>query len=168
VFGVCRTACSFPCKVISSRLLLTLLYSTTEQAAISSDLAAMEVLLKTGTEATFKQARNIYEDGSFSKSIADIQLDTGAPSKIDAGTVVTVTLSDASIVVGTVRNDVSEGTQAVSIQYQVGEEGGSTCNVGGNPSPILDGCKFNSESVLPFPVPRGILMFVLLFDPRRF
>jgi hypothetical protein len=149
-------------------LLLTLLYSTTEQAAISSDLAAMEVLLKTGTEATFKQARNIYEDGSFSKSIADIQLDTGAPSKIDAGTVVTVTLSDASIVVGTVRNDVSEGTQAVSIQYQVGEEGGSTCNVGGNPSPILDGCKFNSESVLPFPVPRGILMFVLLFDPRRF
>jgi hypothetical protein len=130
VFGVCRTACSIPCKVISSHLLLTLLYSTTEQAAISSDLAAMEVLLKTGTEATFKQARNIYEDGSFSKSIAEIQLDTGAPSKIDADIVVTVTLSDGSIVVGTVMDDVlPEGTQAESIQYQVNEEGGSTCNI---------------------------------------
>jgi hypothetical protein len=147
--------------------LLTLLHSTSEQAAISSDLAAMEVLLDTGTEATFKQARNIYEDGSFSKTFAEIQLDSGAPSKIDANTVVTVTRSNGSIVVGTVMNDVPEGTQAVSIQYKVTEEGGSTCNVGGNPSPILDGCKFNSESFLPFPVTRGILIFVLSFDPLQ-
>jgi hypothetical protein len=92
---------------------------------------------------------------------------TETPSKIDADTVVTATRSDGSIVVGTVRNDVPEGTQAVSIQYQVNEEGGSTCNVGGNPSPILDGCKFNSQSFFPFPVPRGILTFVLSFGPLQ-
>jgi hypothetical protein len=167
VVGVCRTDCSVPCKVISLQLLLTLLYSTFEQAAIASDLAAMEDLLKSGAEASFKQARNIYEDGSFSKSIADIQLDTGAPSKIDADTVVTITRSDDSIVVGTVVDDVPEGTTAVSIKYKVGEEGGSTCNVGGNPTPILDGCKFNNVSVLPFPIPRGILILVLSFDPLQ-
>jgi hypothetical protein len=127
--------------------LLTLLYSPFEQAAISSDLAAMEVLLNKGTDTTFTQAFNIYEDGSFSKSYAEIQLDAGAPSKIDANTVVTVT-TDGLIVIGTVMDDVPANAQAVSIQYQVTDQGGSTCNVGGHPTPILDGCKFNSAHFL--------------------
>ena len=137
----------------------TLLYSTSEQAAISGDFVAIEVLLSKGTDATFAQAFDIYEEGSFSKSYAKIQLDAGAPSKIDANTVVSVTKDDDSIVVGTVMDDVLEGTQAVSIKYKVTEQGGSTCNVGGNPSPILDGCKFNSEIFLPFPLRRGLLIF---------
>jgi hypothetical protein len=149
-------------------VLLTLLYSTHEQAAIASDFATIEVLLNKGTEATFSQAFDIYGEGSFSKSYAEIQLNAGAPSKIDANTVVTVTRDDDSIVVGTVMDDVPKGTQAVSIQYQVTKEGGSTCNVGGNPSPILDGCKFNSESFFLFPVSRGILIcFVLSFYPSQ-
>jgi hypothetical protein len=134
---------------ISPQVLLTLLYSTSEQAAIASDLAAIEVLLNKGTDATFAQAYNIYGEGSFSKSYAEIQLDAVAPSKIDANTVVTVSIDDL-IVVGTVIDDVPVGTQAVSIKYKVTEEGGSTCNVGGNPSPILDGCKFNSDSFYRF------------------
>jgi hypothetical protein len=134
------------------------MHSTSEQAAISSDLAAMEVLLKKGTDTTFTQAFDIYEEGSFSKSYAEIQLNAGAPSKIDANTVVTVT-TDGLIVVGTVMDDVPAGVQAVSIQYKVSEQGGSTCNVGGHPTPILDGCKFNSAHFLPFPVPRRILTF---------
>ncbi len=149
MLGVCRTTCSFSFKVITSQLLLTLLYFTYEQAAISSDLAAMEVLLKKGTETTFTQALDIYEEGSFSKSYAEIQLDSGAPSKIDADTVVTVTMGDL-IVVGTVMEDVPEGTQAISIQYKVNEQGGYNCNVGGNPSPILDGCKFNNKCSFHF------------------
>jgi hypothetical protein len=106
----------------------------------------MEVLLKNGggTETTFQQARDIYEDGSFSKSFAVIQLDVEAESKIDAKTVVTATLENDSIVVGTVMKDVPKGTKEVRIQYKVTEEGGSTCNVGGNPTPILTGCKFIS------------------------
>jgi hypothetical protein len=148
----------FPCKVISTQLLLTLLYSPSEQAAISSDLAAMGSLLSKETDATFTQAFDIYKEGSFSRSYAEIQLDAGAPSKIDADTVVTVTTDD-SIVVGTVMDDVPAGAQAVSIQYQVTEQGGSTCNVGGNPTPILDGCKFKSARFLPFPVPSRILTF---------
>ena len=110
----------------------------------------MEVLLKKGTDTTFTQAFDIYEEGSFSKSYAEIQLDAGAPSKIDANTIVTVT-TNGLIVVGTVMVDVPAGTQAVSIQYKVTEQGGSTCNVGGNPVPILDGCKLNSAHFLPFP-----------------
>jgi hypothetical protein len=109
----------------------------------------MEVLLKKGTDTTFTQAFDIYEEGSFSKTFAEIQLDSGAPSKIDANTLITVTIDD-SIVVGTVMDDVPAGTQALSIQYKVNEQGGSTCNVGGNPSPVLDGCKFNSECFFHF------------------
>jgi hypothetical protein len=100
------------------------------------------VLLKKGTDVTFDLAFDIYEQGSFSKSFAKIKLDTGATSKIDANTVVTVTTDDV-IVVGTIIDDVPEGVQEVKIRYKVGEEGGSTCNVGGNSSPILDGCKFS-------------------------
>jgi hypothetical protein len=147
------------------QLLLNLLYSTSEQAAISSDLSAMEVLLNKGTDTTFTQAFDIYEEGSFSKSYAEIQLDAGALSKIDANTVVTVT-TDGSIVVGTVMDDVPAGTQAVSIQYKVTNEGGSTCNVGGNPSPVLDGCKLTVH-ISSIPVPRHILTFILSFDPSQ-
>jgi hypothetical protein len=118
----------------------------------------MEVLLNKGTDTTFTQAFDIYEEGSFSKSYAEIQLDAGAPSKIDASTVVTVT-TDGLIVVGTVMDDVPAGAKAVSIQYKVTEEGGSTCNVGGNPSPVLDGCKFKRAYFLPLPVPRRTLTF---------
>jgi hypothetical protein len=118
------------------------------------------VLLNKGTDASFAQARDIYEEGSFSKSYAEIQLDAGAPDKIDADTVVSVT-TDGAIIVGTVMDDVSAGAQSVSIQYAVTEQGGSTCNVGGNPTPILDGCKCNSARFLPFsfPVPSCILTF---------
>jgi hypothetical protein len=100
----------------------------------------MEVLLNKGSDTTFTQALDIYEEGSFSKTFAEIQLDSGALSKIDAGTVVTVTI-DGSTVIGTVMDDVPAGTKAVSIQYKVSEQGGYNCNVGGNPSPVLDGCK---------------------------
>jgi hypothetical protein len=137
----------------------TLYSPSPEQAAISSDLAAMEVLLNKQTDTTFTQAFDIYEGGSFSKSYAEIQLDVGALLKIDANTVVTAVTTDNSIVVGTVMDDVPAGTQAVSIQYRVTKQGGSTCNVGGHPTPILDGCKFNTAHFLPFPVPRRILTF---------
>jgi hypothetical protein len=152
--------------VISPQVLLTLLYSTSEQAAISGDLAAMEALLNKGTNLSFDQAFEIYMEGSFSKSYARIKLDGGATSKIDANTVVSVTTDDL-VVVGTVMDDVPEGVQSVRIKYKVTEQGGSTCNVGGNPSPILDGCKFSIESFLPFAVPRGFLIFVLSSDPSQ-
>jgi hypothetical protein len=149
VLGVYRTICSLSFKVRSSQLLLTLLHFTSEQAAISGDLAAMEVLLSKGTDTTFTQAFDIYGEGSFSKSYAEIQLDSVALSKIDANTVVTVTI-DGSTVVGTVMDDVPAGTTAVSIQYKVTEQGGYNCNVGGNPSPVLDGCKFSGECSFHF------------------
>jgi hypothetical protein len=104
----------------------------------------MEILLNKGSDTTFTQAQDIYEEGSFSKTFAEIQLDDAAPSKIDAGTVVTVTI-DGMTVIGTIMDDVAAGTKAVSIQYKVSEQGGYNCNVGGNPTPVLDGCKFNSE-----------------------
>jgi hypothetical protein len=122
---------------------LTLLHLTFEQAAISGDIAAMEVLLNKGSDATFTQAQDIYEQGSFSKTYAEIQLDSGAVTKIDADTVVSVTI-DGSTVIGAVMDDVPVGTKAVSIQYKVSEQGGYNCNVGGNPTPVLDGCKLNS------------------------
>jgi hypothetical protein len=133
---------------------LTLLFSKFEQAAIDNDLAAIALLLSKQTDTTFSQAQDIYEEGSFSKSIAAITLDTGALSIILSGTVVTST-SDGSIVVGTVKDSVAQGTKAMSIQYQVLDNGGSTCNVGGNPTPVLDGCKFNSAAFVTICLPRG-------------
>jgi hypothetical protein len=102
----------------------------------------MALLLSKQTESTFEQAKDIYERGSFSKSIAEITFDENGDVQIDAGTVVSVTLDDLSIVIGTVMDDVPVGTKPMRIQYQVLDNGGSTCNVGGNPTPVLDGCKF--------------------------
>jgi hypothetical protein len=130
------------------------LFSKFEQAAIDNDLAAIALLLSKKTETTFSQAQDIYEEGSFSKSIAEITLDTGALSRIDAGTVVTYT-SDGLIVVGTVKTEVAQGSTPMSIQYQVLDNGGLTCNVGGNPTPVLDGCKFNSAAFVTICLPRG-------------
>jgi hypothetical protein len=125
------------------------------------------VLLNKGTDATFAQAFDIYEEGSFSKSYAEIQLDAGAPFKIDSNTDVSIT-TDISIVVGTVVDDVPEGARAVSIKYKVTEEGGSTCNVGGNPSPVLDGCKFNSESFYRFQSQEVFSFLFFHLTHRRF
>lgn len=89
-----------------------------------------------GTDAAFQQARDIYREGSFSKSRAEITLDPATTKPILADTVISGTNEDGAIVAGTVVDEVAAGGTSITIQYKTNLDGGSTCNVGGSKSPF--------------------------------
>lgn len=103
----------------------------------------MIVTLVGGDNATsFAAARKVYEQGGFSKSVAEL---TTVPllQAISAGTAVTGESESSDPVAGTIVSDAALGATKISVLYDVStvQANYSYCQVGGLPTPKLDGCK---------------------------
>jgi len=111
----------------------------TDHANIDRDQAAMETQLGVGLPG-FPGAQDIYSQGSFSKSIGVFTLTDGSPISIEAKTKVSGLTDSGAVVVGTATSAINENGPILSLQYSTTDEAGTTCNVGGNPEPVFDGC----------------------------
>jgi hypothetical protein len=100
----------------------------------------IEGLTDAFSDATFSQARDVYEKGGYSKSVATVSLPTALTSRIDAGTDVQGLAEDGSVALMFAFAEAAEGAVSLELQYRTSEAGGTTCNVGGLPSPITTGC----------------------------
>ena len=112
------------------------------QNAIDLDQQALEAQLSLGTDATYAVARQIYEQGAFSKSIATVSVNGTTSSSIPKGTQVVGQTASGDAVSGTVLNDVAAGSTSLQIQYATNEvqDNYVGCQVGANPNPNVEGC----------------------------
>jgi hypothetical protein len=110
----------------------------------------MERQLALGTSQSFAKAREIYEKGAHSKSIATVTLTQDPVGPINEGTEVSGTTQSGAQVTGKVYAGVSSGQRSVQIQYDTisiqNEYVG--CRVGANPEPMTTGCFGPSGSII--------------------
>lgn len=114
------------------------------QAAIDLDQQAIEAQLAAGTDEGKANARSIYTQGAFSKSYAEIVLDTPLANTLSKGVEVVGASADGTEIRGAVLDEAVSGDKIVRVQYSTSgvQESYVGCQVGGNPDPVLDGCKF--------------------------
>ena len=102
----------------------------------------MELELAKCTPESLRAAERIYSEGGYSKSVAEITLNSALVSAVSSGTKVTGTAMDGSQVVGKAYEDYSTGSTSFAIQYQTSDSQANyvNCQVGGLASPNTDGC----------------------------
>jgi hypothetical protein len=102
------------------------------------DNVLIEKLLLDGQ---FDAAFDVYENGSFSRSYAELTFGfEGIGGAIPAHTEVTGESESGSVVKGMLLQPAKMGAKVVRILYHNADNVGS-CFVGGNPHPVVDGCK---------------------------
>ena len=114
------------------------------------DQREIELQLEVGTETSFGNARAIYENGAYSRSVAVLTLEQPLLVPITEGRVVVGTTGKMTgpnqktpeQVQGTVLNDYAAGERVIKVLYQVSsnQETYSNCQVGANPNPNTAGC----------------------------
>lgn len=116
--------------------------TVTDHAAIDLDQQAIESQLATGTEEGFAAALRIYQEGAFSKSYAEVKLDTALTMDLPAGTEIVGSNSNDDEIRGTLLDEAEAGDVMVRVQYSTTGVQASyvTCQVGANPDPVFDGC----------------------------
>lgn len=114
------------------------------QAAIDLDQQAIEAQLAAGTDEGKDNALKIYTEGAFSKSYAEIALDTALANTLSKGVEVVGVNAAGDEIRGAVLDEADVGDRIVRVQYATTgvQETYVGCQVGGNPDPVLDGCKF--------------------------
>jgi hypothetical protein len=112
-------------------------------------IQAIEVQLASGTSESFENAKKIYTQGAFSKSIATVTLSTPLSAAVAKGTQVTGVNADGSDVVGKTYEDYSAGATTIQIQYQTLDLQSQYvgCQVGANPNPNTKGCFADSGTL---------------------
>ena len=119
-------------------------FTRTDHSAIAYDQQKMEEYLAKLTATSFQSARDVYEQGAYSKSVAVLSIggDSGLPISITAGTVISAPSVDGGTVSGTAMDSYNKGEDSIEVQYQTSEkqDGYVGCQVGGNPDPFTDGC----------------------------
>jgi len=102
----------------------------------------MEDQLLIGSEDSFAKARRIYEEGGYSKSVAQVRLTSPLSFGIDKDTLVKGSSASGVPVYGTLADTYSRGDSQMEIQYKTTDQQKSyvNCQVGGLPKPNLEGC----------------------------
>ena len=109
-------------------------------------------LLEEGTEQSWTQALDIYEQGAHSKSVATVKLDKPVGTLLKKGTDV-IGFSGGDLI-REVRGSLLEDVEATSFTLQIQYDTSSIqsryndCQVGGNPDPNIDGCKLMQFLIL--------------------
>ena len=137
-----------------------------KQNAIDLDQEAIEDQLKIDTELSYQVARDIYEKGGFSKSVAAIKLNSPLTKPVSEGDLVTGVNQDGSPVYGTSYKGYPSGESDIEIQYKTTDiqksyMGDEACQVGGLPKPNLAGC-FAASGTLDI----GGDNFAYTYDPK--
>lgn len=132
----CHSHLSSPSSSISLSLSL--------QNAIDLDQKAMESQLGLATDSSYTKAKEIYEKGAHSKSIAEVTITGGAPGKIPAGTEVKGKTASGDEVRGKTEGEVASGASTLRIQYATTDiqDQYVNCQVGAlGAAGNTDGCK---------------------------
>ena len=117
------------------------------QAAIDLDLHEIKVLLHGNPESNmaWTMAERMYREGAHSRPVAELKLGSPILQDLPSGTPVSGNaVANGTTVTGTVYHRVEKGDEYVLIQYDIKEdqENYVGCQVGGNPEPKTDGCKY--------------------------
>lgn len=114
----------------------------TDQNAIDLDQEAIEFQLSMKTDESFQVARDIYTNGGYSKSVAEVTLTTPLRNRVKIGTSVTGKNSEGKLVVGELLDDYKKGDSTIGVRYKTTDiqESYVSCQVGGLSKPKLDGC----------------------------
>jgi hypothetical protein len=120
----------------------------TFQAAIDNDLHFIKRQLGVGTSTSWRTAERIYQEGAFSNSVAELNLDKKLTQDIPSGTEVIGAGAQEgfySLVKGAFYKKAKAGESVVLIKYDVNEvqENYVNCQVGANPNPNTAGCKYD-------------------------
>jgi hypothetical protein len=116
------------------------------QNALDLDQAELEQQLARGTDGSFATAKSIYTDGAFSKSFATVKLSTALSQPLTKGTQVIGKTETGDDVNGKLLKDFPIDSIAIDVQYETNSVQRSYvgCQVGANPSPFTDGCKYTA------------------------
>lgn len=108
------------------------------------DQRAMETQLLRATNTSFGHAWNLYTRGAFSKSYAELTLVQPLAVDVPKGTQVVGLAVNEGEALGWTMKDAMAGESVVVVQYYVSplQESMNECHVGGNPDPVVDGCKY--------------------------
>jgi len=114
----------------------------TDAAAVDLDVHAIKKELGKQNDEGWTNAMAIYRQGAFSKPIATLTLSKPLQDSISSGTRVTGMAMDGSDIVGKTVGKTAANDTNIRIAYDndIMETGHTHCSVGGNPSPIIDGC----------------------------
>jgi len=93
----------------------------TDHNAIDLDQAAMELSLSDGTAQSFQVAREIYEQGGFSKSFAQVILSQPLSRTVSKGTQITGLGQNGQVVLGKAIGDFLPGSEIIRIQYKTSD-----------------------------------------------
>lgn len=107
------------------------------------DVHAIKKELGKQNDEGWSNAMAIYRQGAFSKPIATLTLTEPLQDSISSGTAVTGMAMDGSEIFGETFGKTGTNDTSLRIAYDndVMVTGHTHCSVGGNPSPIVDGCE---------------------------
>lgn len=122
----CIVLCVLAFSLLAAPRLLCL------QNAIDLDQKEMEKQLALETSDSFALAKNIYENGAHSKSIAEVTIAEGAPAAIPAGAAVVGKTTSGQEVRGEALEAAASGASVLRIQYDTStiQEAYVDCQVG--------------------------------------
>lgn len=103
----------------------------------------MADLLLRGTNESFSQAHDVYGKGAFSMPFADLTLEHGLPRDVPHATHIQGNNAKGETVKGKAMGAKVNATKLM-VLYEISEvqESYVNCQVGGNPNPNLEGCKY--------------------------
>jgi len=143
------------CTLAADRTLLTNpLFSLMRHTQLRIDLDVRKImeLYEEGSDESIANAKKIYEEGSFSKSVSDLTIAGGLAVDVPQGTIfegvsftddaTTATGRQATTVQVFAYNAASAGATTLTVQYV--NEG---CYVGANPDPETTGCLASAGSL---------------------
>jgi len=122
----------------------------TDHNAIDLDQAALQNELSKSTDDGFQNARNIYENGGNSKSIAVVKLDIALSSQLTKGTEISGVNNDGETILGKSYGTYTEGVSSITVQYMTSDiqEKYVGCRVGDLTDINIDGCFANNGTLV--------------------
>eukprot|EP00588_Corethron_pennatum_P010900 CAMPEP_0194267502 /NCGR_PEP_ID=MMETSP0169-20130528/1986_1 /TAXON_ID=218684 /ORGANISM="Corethron pennatum, Strain L29A3" /LENGTH=235 /DNA_ID=CAMNT_0039008359 /DNA_START=42 /DNA_END=745 /DNA_ORIENTATION=- len=114
----------------------------TDHNAIDLDQRAIEIEVAKLTSDGFQNAKEIYQEGGNSKSLASIKLSSGLTSQLTKGTVITGEDPSDELVNGKSYSTYAAGISEIIVQYDTLATQGNyvNCQVGKLTDPNKDGC----------------------------
>eukprot|EP00980_Cylindrotheca_fusiformis_P003787 scaffold834_cov123-Cylindrotheca_fusiformis.AAC.34 len=116
----------------------------TDAASIDRDLLLIKQELRKETRKGWDNAESVYHEGAYSKPVAKLALYDALQSNFSSGTAVRGLAIDGSEVSGTLYEDAYANEHHMLVQYDINEAFSNyvNCQVGGNPAPNVEGCKY--------------------------